>query len=65
MQFMTVTASRTGQLLNVASLARDVAVFSVLDAIPNVKRGSGGVVCLYDSLTTLQGDDRSIPVAML
>jgi predicted AAA+ superfamily ATPase len=43
----------------------DTAKFSVLDSIPNMKRGSGGVVCLYEELATLSGDDRAIPVTML
>jgi predicted AAA+ superfamily ATPase len=43
----------------------DVARFSVLDKISNVRRGAGGVVCLYDNLATLKGNDRSIPITML
>jgi len=43
----------------------DVAKFSVLDKLPNVKRGPGGAVCLYDRLVTLQGEDRAIPISML
>ncbi len=46
-------------------LKRDVQVFSVLDKIPGIQRGSGGVVCLYDRLITLQGNDKVIPVAYL
>jgi predicted AAA+ superfamily ATPase len=43
----------------------DVAKFSLLDKIPNMKRGQGGVVCLYDNLATLQGNDRVIPINLL
>jgi predicted AAA+ superfamily ATPase len=43
----------------------DVAKFSILDKIPNIKRGQGGVVCLYDNLATLQGNDRVIPINLL
>lgn len=43
----------------------DIAAFRLLDNIPNVKRGSGGVICLYDNLTTLKDDDRVIPVKCL
>jgi len=43
----------------------DVDKFSVLDKIPNVKRGQGGVICLYDNLVTLAGSDKSIPITML
>ena len=43
----------------------DVAKFRLLDKIPTVRRGQGGVVCLYDNLTTLQGSDRAIPITLL
>jgi len=43
----------------------DAAKFSILDKIPTVNRGSGGVVCLYDSLTTLREDDMVIPINLL
>ncbi|MCL2498995.1 MAG: ATP-binding protein [Defluviitaleaceae bacterium] len=43
----------------------DVAKFSILDKIPTIKRGQGGVVCLYDNLVTLDGNDKAIPVALL
>lgn len=43
----------------------DIAAFSVLDRLSGVKRGDGGVVCLYDNLTTLKGSDRVIPVGYL
>jgi predicted AAA+ superfamily ATPase len=43
----------------------DVARFTLLDKIPTVKRGQGGVICLYDNLTTLQGNDKAIPLALL
>ena len=43
----------------------DVAKFSILDKIPSMKRGDGGVVCLYDNLVTLHGNDRTIPINML
>jgi predicted AAA+ superfamily ATPase len=43
----------------------DVAAFGLLDKIPAVKRGAGGMVCLYDSLATLKENDRAIPVNML
>lgn len=44
---------------------KDVAAFALLDKIPNVRRGAGGVICLYDNLATLQGQDRVIPVKYL
>jgi predicted AAA+ superfamily ATPase len=43
----------------------DIAKFSIVDKIPNMKRGAGGVVCLYENLATLSGNDKSIPIAML
>lgn len=44
---------------------KDIAAFAVLDKIPNMKRGGGGVICLYDDLLTLKGNDRVIPVKYL
>lgn len=44
---------------------RDVQAFAMLDRIPGVKRGSGGVVCLYDKLITLHGDDKIVPINYL
>jgi hypothetical protein len=43
----------------------DAAAFRLLDKLPDVKRGPGGVVCLYDRLAALSGNDRVIPVNML
>jgi predicted AAA+ superfamily ATPase len=43
----------------------DVTQFSILDKMPTVKRGAGGVVCLYDGLVTLSGDDKAIPINLL
>ena len=44
---------------------RDIKAFDVLNKIPNVKRGPGGVICLYDNLVTLKGNDKVIPVKYL
>ena len=44
---------------------RDVAAFKLLDKIPTIKRGTGGVVCLYDTLATLKDNDRVIPINVL
>ena len=44
---------------------RDMDAFAVLDKISGIQRGSGGVVCLYDNLVTLRGNDRAIPVSFL
>lgn len=44
---------------------KDVAAFDRVDKIPGVKRGAGGVICLYDRLITLQGNDRVIPINYL
>lgn len=44
---------------------RDVQAFAVLDRMPGIERGSGGVVCLYDRLITWQGTDRVIPINYL
>ncbi len=44
---------------------KDIEAFDLLDKIPGIKRGPGGVVCLYDKLITLRGADRVIPVNFL
>ena len=43
----------------------DVDAFDIIDKIPGVKRGSGGVICLYDNLITLKGNDRVNPIKYL
>jgi predicted AAA+ superfamily ATPase len=43
----------------------DIKQFTVLDRLSHIKRGAGGVVCSYERLTTLRGDDRIIPVSWL
>lgn len=43
----------------------DIKAFEVLDKIPGMKRGSGGVICTYDNLLTLQGNDRVIPIGYI
>lgn len=44
---------------------KDIESFSVLDKISNMRRGPGGVICLYDKLITLQGEDKIIPINYL
>lgn len=44
---------------------KDMDAFALVDKIPDVKRGSGGVICLYDHLVTLKGSDRVIPISYL
>lgn len=44
---------------------RDLKHFDVLDKIIGIKRGPGGVICLYDHLITLKNEDRVIPVTYL
>jgi len=43
----------------------DIEAFDTLDKIPGVKRGPGGVICMYDNLAALKGDDMVIPVGLL
>jgi predicted AAA+ superfamily ATPase len=43
--------------------AGDVKAFAVLDAIPGVTRGPGGLICLYDRPAPLTGEDTVIPLA--
>lgn len=44
---------------------KDMDAFGLLDKIPGIQRGPGGVVCLYDKLITLVGNDKVIPVNYL
>ena len=43
----------------------DIAAFSVLDKIAGAGRGPGGVVCMYDKLITLSGEDKVIPISYI
>ena len=43
----------------------DLRAFRLLDNFPGIKRAPGGVVCMYDRLLPLQGEDRIIPVSYL
>lgn len=44
---------------------KDIDAFAVLDKIPNIQRGPGGVICMYDKMLTLKGNDRVIPINYL
>lgn len=44
---------------------KDTSSFRKLDDIPGIKRGSGGVVCLYDKLISLSETDKVIPINYL
>ena len=44
---------------------KDMDAFDLLDKIPGVRRGLGGVICLYDRLVSLKGSDRVIPINYL
>lgn len=41
---------------------RDIKAFDILNSIPNIKRGPGGVICTYNELITLKEDDKVIPI---
>mgnify|MGYP001164758419 CR=1 FL=1 len=43
----------------------DVSAFSVIDNIQGVKRGPGGVICMYENLIALKGEDKVIPIKYL
>lgn len=43
----------------------DIKAFAVLDSIPSMQRGSGGVICTYDKLVTLKDNDKVIPIAYI
>lgn len=44
---------------------KDIEAFDLLEKLPGVKRGPGGVVCLYEKLVSLRGEDKVIPVHYL
>jgi len=43
----------------------DIAAFPTLDKLAGHRRGAGGVICMYDRLVTLSGQDKAIPVNFL
>ena len=43
--------------------ATDIKGFSILDKIPGINRGPGGLVCLYERPVPLTGNDMAIPLA--
>ncbi len=43
----------------------DAKAFKLIDSIPNVKKGQGGIVCLYDNLITLTEGVKVIPMKYL
>lgn len=43
----------------------DAANFSVLDRIPGIRRGPGGIICTYDRLVTLKDKDKVIPISYI
>ena len=44
---------------------KDISAFQKLDNIPNMKRGTGGVVCLYDKMISVSETDKVIPISYL
>ena len=44
---------------------KDIAAFDILDRLPGISRGPGGVICLYDKLITLRENDKVIPINYL
>ena len=43
----------------------DIKGFDQLNKVTNMKRGPGGLICMYDNLVTLKDNDRVIPVKYL
>jgi predicted AAA+ superfamily ATPase len=43
----------------------DIKNFHLIDKISNYKRGQGGVICFYNNLISLQGNDYIIPINYL
>lgn len=50
---------------NIDPPEKDMDAFGFLYKIPGVRRGPGGVICLYDRLVSLKGSDRVIPINYL
>ena len=44
---------------------KDIEAFKLIDKIPNIERGCGGVICLYDNLLSLSDKDKVIPIKYL
>ena len=44
---------------------KDIKSFNVLDKIPNIIRGNGGVICMFDRLASISEKDKIIPVSYL
>lgn len=44
---------------------KDIKAFPVIDALPNIRRGPGGVVCLYDRPVPLGAQDMVIPLGFV
>jgi predicted AAA+ superfamily ATPase len=40
---------------------KDIETFNILNKLHGVNRGPGGIICMYDNLLTLKGEDRVIP----
>jgi predicted AAA+ superfamily ATPase len=45
--------------------ATDIKSFAVLDKIPGISRGAGGLVCLYERPAPLAADDMVIPLSYI
>lgn len=39
-----------------------IKAFELIDTLPTIKRGEGGIVCLSENLLPLKGDDKIIPL---
>ena len=44
---------------------RDISAFQKLDNISGMKRGTGGVICLYDRQLSLSETDKVIPISLI
>ena len=44
---------------------KDMRAFEIIDKLSGIKRGSGGIICMYDRLITLKDNDKVIPVSYL
>ncbi len=44
---------------------KDIKSFNILDKIPNIIRGNGAVICMFDRLASISEKDKIIPVSYL
>lgn len=44
---------------------KDLKNFSVIDNLPDVKRGEGCIICTYENVVTIKDSDKTVPVSYI